>query len=131
MKKKILGILLSFAITLSSHAQSKKPVKTGLIQDFSGVITSSGMLEGMSSFTIKDSKLGEVQFYFKTEMDDKYTIDCKVSDDFLGDIQSSNAEGKKVKVKAKSTYGRFENLSGVGAAYKKEIIWRPMEITEQ
>jgi hypothetical protein len=129
MKKQIIYFLLFFAFHSSVNAQ-KNPTKLGVIKEFTGVITGAGMYDGSTYLSLKAFKIGEVDFYFRTEMDDKYVIDCKINQDLKDDIEGSNANGKKVKIKAKSTYGRFENLSGEGPAFRKKIIWRPIEVIE-
>jgi hypothetical protein len=127
MKKQI--IFLSILVSLFSNLTAqKKPNKIGLIKEFSGTITNCGSYDYMTSFTLKDSKLGEIQFHFSTIMNDKFQLDCEINEDLNGEIFAGSANGKKVKVKAKSTYGIFENYQGKGPDYYKEIIWRPIEV---
>jgi hypothetical protein len=128
MKKQLIYLLLFFAFHSSVNAQ-KTPTKLGVIKEFSGVIEGSFMYDGTNYFTIKDSKIGKIEFYFQTEMDDKYKIDCNI-DEELSDLQfgDDSVKGKKVKVKAKSAYGVFFNYRG--GKDQKKIIWRPIEVIE-
>jgi len=129
MKKKINITILLLSFVMHLLAQ-KKPTKIGLIQEFSGVITNSGSYDYMSHFVIKDSKVGEVHFYFSTNMNDKYKLECDISNDLYSDLDESNANRKKIKVKAKSTYGVFDNYESSGPPDYKTIIWRPIMVKE-
>ena len=128
MKKQI--ILLSILVSLFSNLTAQKnPNKIGLIKEFSGEIKTCGAYDGVASFTIKDSKAGEIELYFRTKLNDEYEVDCEINEELYNEILTMlGAVGKKVKVKAKSTYGMLENYSNVGAPYKKKIIWRPIEV---
>jgi len=133
MKKLFLIYILSLTF-LNGFSQSKSPASINLIKEFSGVITISGLYNGEKSFTIKDYKLGEITFYFSTDGNgsnpDPYAIKCSIPQELDEKIEISEAQGIKVKVKAKSAYGNFDNLAGVPNFKRKRIIWRPIEVSE-
>lgn len=131
--KKIISTLILSLLCFASFSQTKLPSNINIIKEFSGVILNSGLYNGGYSFTIKDYKLGEITLHFLTDGNaigsgDPYEIECKISDDLDGKLRVSEANGTKVKVKAKSTYGIFENYAGTPNFKKKRIIWRPMEV---
>lgn len=133
MKKLFLIYILSLTF-LNGFSQSKFPASINLIKEFTGVITISGLYHGEKSFTIKDYKLGENTFYFSTDGNgegnpDPYAIKCSIPQELDEKIEIGEAEGIKVKVKAKSAYGNFDNLAGVPNFKRKRIIWRPMEVS--
>ena len=133
MKKLFLVYILSLSI-LNGFSQLKSPTSINLIKDFNGVITFSTLYNGEFSFTIKEFKSGEeIKFYFSTDGNgsnsDPYEIKCNISEDLNEKLLFSQAKGIKVKVKAKSAYGNFDNLAGAPNFKRKRIIWRPIEVS--
>jgi hypothetical protein len=131
---KILFSVYILSLTfLNGFSQLKPPTSINLIKDFYGVITFSATYNGQFDFTIKELKSGEeITFYFSTDGNglnsDPYAINCKISEDLNEKLLKSEAEGIKVKVKAKSAYGNFDNLADAPNFKRKRIIWRPIEV---
>lgn len=127
MKRLIIAVLLLIYYNTFCFAQ-KGPKKTGLIQEFTGVITSASSWDYNTYFAIKDAKKGEIQFYISTCMNDKYSLESDIPNDLMTEIYEGDPKGKKVKVLAKSTYGVFDNYEGNGPSTYKHIIWRPVVV---
>lgn len=129
---KFIFSLIFLSLSFLGFSQSASPKSIGLTQDFSGVVTTSVMFDGELSFEIKDPKNGKIKFYFSTDGapvgNDPYSLNCKISEELKEKIEMGEAANLKVKVRAKSTYGLFENYSGASNFQKKRIVWRPISV---
>jgi hypothetical protein len=131
MKKFTLFVLLIFVSSLTGFGQKmSKPTKVGMAYEFTGKIVSNYMYDGDVSFTIKDIKHGEIEFFISAgscHMDgDPYRIDLETPEDM--DFYGEDLKGVRVKIIAKSTYGLFcPNCDD--CKKQKNIIWRPAKVT--
>jgi antitoxin component YwqK of YwqJK toxin-antitoxin module len=118
---------------------SGKPIEIGNIsnqeveQVFEGIISNSIMYDGEFSFEVNSAEvisdtlrykkiIDKVTFYFSTQIEDPFLINCEISEELKNKLSMGDAAGIKVNVKAKSSTGIFDE--------KKRTIWRPIIVNQ-
>lgn len=130
MKRLSISILLLIFFNSVLFSQSAKPSKVGLIGDFVGVVTFSGMNHGFKMFTIYSEDLrSEVKFNSGFGIKNPPKVDFGRFESMLGWIDADCREciNYVVRVKAKSVY-EYDNR-GDNIANQYKIVWTPIKIT--
>ena len=130
MKRLSISILLVMFFNSALFSQSAKPSKVGLIADFVGVVTFSGMNHGFKMFKIYSEDLrSEVKFDSGFGIKNPPKVDFGRFESMLGWIDADCREciNYVVRVKAKSVYQYDDRADNIADQYK--LVWTPTKIT--
>jgi hypothetical protein len=127
--RNIIFTIIFVLISCQIYSQTVKPTKVGLSADFVGVVTSSGMIEGHTSFTLYCEDLGrEVTFNSGHGIKNPPNVSYGRHKAILQyiDLDCRECINYVVRVKAISV---IENLCWVDNGKKYDIVWTPVKIT--
>jgi hypothetical protein len=130
MKRLLIIIFCIFLFNSASFSQSAKPNKVGLIGDFVGVVTFSGMNHGFKMFSIYSEDLrSEVNFNSGFGIKNPPNVNYGRFKSLLGwiDADCQDCLNYVVRVKAKSVYQYDDRADNIADRYK--IVWTPTKIT--
>ena len=130
MKRLIISVLLVIVFNSVLFSQSAKPSKVGLIGDFVGVVTFSGMNHGFKMFTIYSEDLRcEVKFDSGFGIKNPPNVNYGRFGSMLGWIDADCQEciNYVVRVNAKSVYQYNDMADNIADQYK--LVWTPIKIT--